>query len=328
MTVATLRNWERLAEAEEAEYRPPGRPRHTEAARRRARTRVRAELERQGWSAGEGSVFEALRGEVPRRLVRSELAALKRAHRVREARARREVRRSVTVQARDAVWSMDATHIGGDERGKVEAEVVREVASGRTLAIGLGPPATGRAVAKLLEVARRERGGAPLVLVSDNGAAYKSRAVGSWLARHRVVHLRSLPRTPQHNPWSEHGNAELKRETGLGKGVRVRCAWTALRGLVKAVERLDHARPRRSRGWLTAAQYDAALPPATRLVGRKRFYAACCCAIRKAVLDCDSPRERRRAERNAILKALERFGLINMTGGGAPCSRPKTSRVS
>lgn len=325
--MGTLKQWERLARMDARDYRPPGRPRHSEEAHRRASDRVRAELERQGWSAGERPIRRAL-PDVPLRLVRSALSALKKEHR-RRVRAERESHRTSTrAMARDTMWSIDATHLGRDEHGKIEAEVLREVASSRTLGLSVGPPATAREVVELLERARLERGAAPLVLVSDNGGAYTSAEVAAWLAEHEVAHLLNEPHTPQHNAWSEHGNGELKRETGLGKGVRLVSRRATLNELVRATRRLDHGRLRRSRGWRTAVDYDQSLPPASCVVERKRFYALCCKAVAEGVLDHASPRERRRAERAAILTTLERFGLVTMTGGGVLCSRKKPSIVS
>jgi transposase InsO family protein len=72
-------------------------------------------------------------------------------------------------RARDVMWSMDGTHLARlAEGGKVEAQVVRETATPRILAIEVGPPADGDDVLRILERAARERGGLPLVLVTDN----------------------------------------------------------------------------------------------------------------------------------------------------------------
>jgi len=51
-------------------------------------------------------------------------------------------------------------------------------------------------------------------------------------------------------------------------------------------------------------------PPRRILVQRARFYETACAAIEAAVQGIDDARARRRAEREAILCTLERFGLV------------------
>jgi len=328
MSPATLRRCMREAE-EGVSRRPPGRPSHGPEEHDQARRLVTGALERTGWSAGEGAVYHALDGEVPLRLVRAALRDLKAARRARMARKARRTRTSLEVEARDALWSLDATHLGRDAGARaVQAEVVREVASTRTIEVRVGPAADARDVIATLEAARRARETLPLVLASDNGPAYVSEELEAYLAEHEVIHLRSLPRTPQHNAWSEHGMRELKEETGLGKGVRVDDQEEALACLLAARDRLDEHRPRRSRGWRTAAEHDAALPRATALVDRTSFYETTRCAVDEAVLHSTSERERRRSTRAAILHCMQTFGLITMTRGGAQVPDAKSCRVS
>lgn len=322
VTHRTLRNWMRehlefLRDASAAP-RPPGRPRGPETERAAAEKAVRAVFERLGVRAGEDKIFHELRGEVPLRLVREYLAELKVEHKRRERRARESARTHTVVHARGAIWSLDGTHLGNDEEGaKVIGEVVREVASTRTLAGSIGPPASSAEVAALLERTVQETGECPLVLASDNGPENRGEAQ-AWCERRNVVRLWNLPHTPQHNPWVEHGNAELKAETGLGKGVLV----TSLRAVARAIEgaltRIDGLLPRPTRGWRTARQAYAELPCAERLVDRDRFAAEAHCAIAAAVQDCRTARQRRLAERRAVLATLERHELITQHRGRTP----------
>jgi len=309
----TLRRWER--EAGEAMRPPPGRPRASERVRAAARERVLEEVQRQGWRVGEDPVHRAL-GDVPKRLVRESLAELKRDHRRRKRKIAERERTTIHVHARDGLWSQDATHLVRDEQGTaVQAEVVREVASTRTIEIAVGPAARGNDVIAALERTRADRGTLPLVWATDNGSAYVSKKVARYLAKQQVVHLRSLPHTPQHNAWSEHGMRELKEEADL-EGV---CQPLGLRNLLHAArDRLDQCRLRRTRGWMTAVQADAAAPPATSLVSRARFYKQARSAIREAVINSCSTKKRRRATREAILQTMERFKLITRTRVGEP----------
>ena len=303
----------------------------------RGRELVVAELERLGWTAGEGPVHRALGGAVSLRLVRRVLRELKAQRRARlrgEARARRV---HVVAHARDVIWCLDATHVGRDGRGRaVQAEVLRDVACTRTLSISVGPVASSAEVIAQLQATARERGVLPLVLATDNGAAYRSAELEEWLAERQVVHLRNLPRTPQHNACAEHGMGELKPEAGLGVPAAGRSrvkgglvdAGDACARLAAAAVRLDSRRPRRSRGWRTAFQVEADLPPWSRLATRARVWKKVCCALGRSRLASEGRRARRLAEREAILGTLEQCGLLTRNRGGCQSPQRETASVS
>ena len=148
----SLRNWKRADPAE----RGPGRPALSAEQLEEARDAVLGELERQGWSAGEEPIWRGLGCRLPRSRVRRVLAELKAERRARHAEHVRAARVSVRVEARDVVWSLDATHLGRDERGAaVQAEVLREVASTTTIALSVGPAAKGHEIVGLLGARRR-----------------------------------------------------------------------------------------------------------------------------------------------------------------------------
>jgi transposase InsO family protein len=229
-----------------------------------------------------------------------------------------EQRVSVAVHARDAVWTLDATHVGRELGGAaVQAEVVRDVASSKILWAGVGLASEAEDVVDLLEALRRLRAGLPLVLLTDNGSAYANELVEAYLKERQVVHLLNLPHTPQHNPWGERANGELKAETGLGKGVLLRDHREASERLVPALERLNCQRPRASRGWRTPAQADAQMPPWSALVDRGTFWKETRCACAEGVVGCTGKRAARRARREAQLATLEKYELITRTRGDA-----------
>ena len=144
-----------------------------------------------------------------------------------------------------------------------------------------------------------------------------SAEIEAWLASHHIVHLLSLPHTPQHNSWSEHGMRELKSDSELGKGITIEPneAWARLEA---SRDRLDSCRLRATRGWRTAVEADRALPPAACLIDRERLHAHVACAIEQAVVHSKLGRARRRAVREAILSTLERHAVITRNRGGAP----------
>jgi transposase InsO family protein len=278
---------------------------------------VQVQLDRQGWSTGERPIHHALDGQISLARVRYALRELKAEHRARRARRLAAVRVTTRVLLRDAVWSMDATHLGRDPTGaEVQAEVVREVASTRTIGLSVGPPATDDEVVELLEHTVRVRGTAPLALITDHGGSYRSRAVAAWCRRYGVLHLFTVPHTPQHNAGSERGMRDLKEETLLGKGVLVLDTGEACAALVDAVRRIDGHRLRASRGWRTAVEDDLQRPSWQAHVDRDALYQAVACAILPAVLNSANGRARRRAIRAAILDTLEAFAVITRTRGG------------
>ncbi|HYC77336.1 MAG TPA: hypothetical protein VEI02_06880, partial [Planctomycetota bacterium] len=143
---------------------------------------------------------------VTRRQVRDALRRLKRRRLRRAARVAAEHRTSVQPLATNAVVGQDATFCGRDDDGnKRWAEVQRDTASTKTVGLACGPAATGEDVMAQLEALRAARGELPLVFACDRGAQYENATVKDYLEANGVVLLPRLPRTPQHNAWSERG---------------------------------------------------------------------------------------------------------------------------
>lgn len=297
--------------------RPRGRPRLPRAERERAVREVAALLAVHGRTLGEPTAHVLLPG-MKRHLLREALRELKKGHRRGERRRRAARRHTVVVHARDAIWSDDEAHLGRDPGGaEVRGKVLREVACRRSIDLAAGLPATARDVVRALERAAQERGGYPLVYSSDNGPCFVAGEVEDFLREHGIVHLRNVPRTPEHNCWAEKAIGELKAESGLGKGeVLLAGAAEGLGRLEEARWRLDVLRPRACLAWRTPLQVDAALPRAYDLVDRRAFYEAALAAVERAVHGIDNPRARRRAEREAVFRTLQLFGLVTRYRGG------------
>jgi hypothetical protein len=283
--------------------------------------------------SGEGSVWRGLGGQVSLRIVRESLQRLKAGLRQRLRVLEEASRKHVEVRLRDAVWSLDAQELA---RGLVEepgagilqAEMLRDVASTKTIDATVGPPATGDEVVAQLERAAAHRAAWPLVLVTDNGGPYRSQPVKDCLDRNHVVHLLNEPHTPQHNPWVEHGHGEHQQEMMLS-------SWTPpfdRNELAAALERarctLDHHRLRKTRGWKTADECDVGLKPAEGVISRAVLYETARQAVARATAGLDKARERRRAEREAILATLESFGAITRSRGGEPIQAPQRELIT
>lgn len=189
-----------------------------------------------------------------------------------------------------------------------------QLASTRTIGVAIGPAATGADVVRLLEETAVERLGAPLVLLSDNGPAYACAKVAAWWASRRVLHIFSLPRTPQHNAASEHGMRELKEEAR--PGARSPLDGPGGRRAALGHRPYDGYRLRASRGWRTAVEDDLQRPHRASVVSRGQVLKLASYQIAEALLQYDHARARRRAVREAILGTLEHFALIQRTRGG------------
>ena len=309
MTVRTLWNWTNR------EPRRLGRPPYDEAARLQARRLVSSEWRRQGRSAGWRPIAKALEGRVSVRLVQECLSEVKLLHRSFEARQRRARCRHAEFTMRDALWSVDAAQAGRDLRGAaIRMQVSRDAASRKSVALAVGAPATGEDTVALLVEAKRVRGGFPLVIASDNGSENVNSDVAGLLERERVIHLKNLHRTPQHNARAERAIGELRAESGV-RADDVLDPKAARARLEEARTRLDECRLRACLGYRSARAMDGELPLAYNCVSRESFYADARRRMESAVQEARSGRERRLAEREAVFSTMEEYGLLIRTRG-------------
>jgi hypothetical protein len=313
VTVRDLWNWEHGTPG------TPGRPPDPEALVREAMEACRAVLEDQKYGVGWRKVWELLGGGLSKYRVQECVADLKEAREAQRSLLATMARVSVRVALGDVLWGLDETHLGrlGDGEA-VLGVVVREVASTRTLLVSVGPAATAEDLVRCLEHLRAVRGELPLVLCIDNGPAMKSELVALYLRFHEVVALRNVPYVSEHNAATERGHRELKEACGLGKGVVLGSLEEAAEAMAAAVELVNERRPVTTRGMRTPVAVDRETPRWYPRIDRRAFYEAACRAIREAVQGCKNARERRKAEREAILSTLEDFALISRTRGGAP----------
>jgi transposase InsO family protein len=282
---------------------------------RAAHARIAREWRRQGVTSGYRSVRASL-PDLATDLVQDGVRLCKRRFRRRE-QAQIETRRiTTTIATRDVMWALDQTHLGRLSDGEaVEAQVLVDAGTSRTLGLSVGAaPAAEDAIA-LLERTRQVRGTLPLVLCCDNGGPYKAARLEAYAAAHRMAILRNEPRTPQHNPHVERSIGELKAESNLGKGTRLRDAAHAVERALAAQRRLDHCRRRRKHGYKTSVEADRALLPKYNQHDRERIHAGIRCRLEKDVPKHLSLRARRRRERGIVLEALEKEMLIRRRRG-------------
>ena len=301
----TLNNWKRGACR-----RKGGRPKYTAQQRSNALKAVARELRRQGYP-GEKAIEKAL-PHVPLRLIREYVSLLKARRRSRLAAKARSKRKSVRVKATGVILAQDGAHLGRSKAGPVDAQVIKDRASLKIISATVGPATEGH-VRATLEKCKSE-GRLPLVWSTDNGSAYVTEAVAEFLEREKVIHLKNLPRTPQHNASVERAVRELKEASALGKGTHVSHE-VARAALSRAAGAINSFRYRMG-GEETASVLDERLPTAYNLLNREEFYAECKRAMCEAGLVAVNRRAERMAKRDAIYTTLEKYGLIEMTTGG------------
>lgn len=300
VTPQTIGNWRRLALMEE---RPKiGRPRASEEKKQEVEALVRAEMRRQG-NPGWRPIANALPW-LPVRLVQAAVANVKLEKGREESLRIKANRTSVTVLAREALWTIDGTQTRESPQSKQSSQVIKDRGSLAYRAILSGAPAKADDITELFEAMPV----LPLVVASDNDKIYCGEKTSAWLKEHQVIHLRSLPRTPQHNGAIEIAMRELK-EAAEERGL------VAAENLARAAKQINEFRPRASRGYKTSTVLDAEMPVAYSTVGRAVFYEKCMKRLRLVESSPMQWREKRMAEREVIYATLEEYGLIKRTGG-------------
>lgn len=300
----TLNNWKRKRP------KKTGRPSYTNTQRRSAMRAVAKELRRQGYP-GEKAIERAL-PHVPLRLIREYVALAKTKRRKRMAINRKRARITIKVKATSVILAQDGAHLGRSGKEPVDAQIIKDRASLKIVTASVGPPTEDHVLADLTQLKKSRA--LPLVWSTDNGSNYCTEAVTKYLEENNVIHLRSLPRTPQHNGAVERAVRELKAVSALGKGVAVDEV-SAKVALERAAHTLNSCRYRNIHG-ATADALDENLPAAYNLVNRNVFYAECRKAMCEARIGAVSWRSARMAERKAIYETLNKYGLIEITTGG------------
>ena len=295
VSTRTLRSW-----ARDVERAPRKRGRKRKQISLGAARAVVREWERQG-CPGSRPVGRAL-PQVPLRAVRAIVAKLKKRKRRRCRRMREAHRTSVLVHQAGVLSAMD----GATLKWKKDFLVVRDRGSLKTNARACRRRHLRSSdTVELLKELKAQRC-LPLVIATDNGSALCSAEVQDFIKRNKVIHLRSLPRVPQHNGSAENAVREFKEVVGLGIEPEAAC------------DLLNHARRRKKLGWQTSLQFERVNFNQINDVDRAWFYRSASLAIRQAMLGKKSSCEKRKAEREAIFQTLERFSLITRTKGHLP----------
>lgn len=288
-----------------------GRPFYTGKQRRHAMWMVARELRKQGYP-GWRPIDTAL-GNVQTRLIQEYVRLFKAKRKKRMSVTRKIHRKSTTVLMKNAYWTQDGTHVGRIEKVSVESQIIKDRGSLKTLGIKTGVAANADDVMTFFDKAKECRG-LPLVIGTDNGSAYCNEEVSDYLHKEKVVHLLSLPRTPEHNGSAEIGIRELKDDAMLGKGVVLECLSSPHAVLAQSASRIN-MRLRGSKKFKSANDLDDTLLDARNMIDRDVFYNECHVGLTE-LRGCHlNGRELRIRERELILKTLEKYGAIQQTRG-------------
>lgn len=201
----TLSRWRKACRCQ-SPCAPRGRPRKQSSTAQRQE--VLDWLDRQGCHLGS----PALRAAFPS-MPRCELLELQRLWRQAHRATHRRCVEQLAWHKPGRVWAMDHTRPPEPIDGIYPSILcVRDLGSGMQL---VWQPVPDETAATTIAVVRSlfAKHGPPLVVKSDNGAAFKDHGFAALLCQHRVVPLRSPPRTPCYNGSCEATNGHAKVRT-------------------------------------------------------------------------------------------------------------------
>jgi len=284
-----------------------GRPRYTSHDHRRAMTMVARELRRQGYP-GSSAIAIELKGKVQLRLIRKYVSEIKERRRLRKLEEIKLNQTRIEVKAVNVIWTQDGTHLGRKNRKAVEAQIVKDRGSKKIIGAFTGLAANGNEIVQTLDLLKEQRG-LPLVWMTDNGAAYCNKEVREFVEREKIVHVRSLPRTPQQNGAAEVMMREIKNDCLLGKKSVLVCEKAAHARLVNSIERINKNRKRQSLSFKSSEEIDEEMSMSGKKIDRALFYKEYCSEI-ESLVNVKSSREKRMKEREIVMCLLEKHEMI------------------
>lgn len=326
----TLRRWRQLDRQSKLQPTRRGRPckESTEAEKITALEL----LDKQGPHLGLPSLRAAI-GSIPRCQWRD----LQQQYRAWWTQHYRIGSQRLTWHRTGSVWAVDFStppHPIDGVYGKIFA--ARDLASGMQLAwLPVDDETTATAVAVVESLL--EKHGAPLVLKSDNGSAFKSHTWRAMLARWQVTPLYSPPITPRYNGGCEASNGWMKTRTMVqaikaGDGSR----WS--HEMLAAATQQANEFHRGDRPSNPTAQEKWASRRAINEVDRREFQKALDEERHKVhnrlgeatedevITACQLARQ----ERRAVTQALVELGLLSVTWRSIalPINAKKVARIS
>lgn len=298
VSTRTLRNWK--SNYKKSSWPVVGRPELKASERLRVArivAKVWHEQGRPGWRP-----LKAESPMLPTRLVQKYVRQLKSRERKVSWAYKRDVAQKTSVLFKDTIWTQDATLL---DKG-LYAEVIKDRGSLKIEAFDLTNTLAKETTLKILKSKSL-----PLVYMSDNGSAYCSKEVSEYLKSQRVIHLKNLPRTPQHNGAAEIAVRELKNLYRHNTSLRM----SPEDAVKKAKLTLNEKRRYMSRNYRTAHEVEQEMPSINKEELRDKIYAEYEKELLKIKSKTTSKRKSRVMERKMIYALLEKYGLIKITRG-------------
>lgn len=311
VTKRTLRSWKAKTK-KDCELRS-GRPRYTSADHKRAMILVARELKRQGYP-GSSAVAIELKGKVQLRLIRKYVKEIKERRRLRKLEEIKANQIRVEVQAVNVIWTQDGTHLGRKDKKAIESQIIKDRGSKKIIGAMTGKAATGYEVVKTLEELKEQRG-LPLVWMTDNGAAYCNKEVREFVEKEKIIHVRSLPRTPQHNGAAEVMMKEIKTDCMLGKKTVLVCEKEAHERLVNSIIKINTNRRRQSLMFKSSSEIDDEMRVNVLKVDRALLFDEYKDEL-KEIVNEPSARKKRMKEREMVMCLLEKHEMIKRKRSG------------
>lgn len=305
VTPKTLRNWRKLVEMEV----PPriGRPSYSSIQKNDSFKLVSEQMKLQGYP-GWRPISKALH-HLPKRLVQEQVATIKRDHRKQIRTVIERNRITTKVNTREAIWSLDGTFLKKKRDG--QAQVIKDRGSLAYRGISESTKSRSEDVIELFTEVKAEYG-LPLVCSTDNGSNYCSLEMSEYFKKEKIIHLRSLPRTPEQNGAIEISMRLLKSASALDRALGTESAAQT------AIENLNKYKLHATKGLKTSCALDEEMVVSYTKVSREVFYDRCMERLQRVNDSSLMNNERRRAEREVIFATLEEYGLINRTQAGRP----------
>ena len=306
----TLRSWK--AKAKKDCDKRSGRPSYTTEEHRRTLILVARELHRQGYP-GSPAIASALSKKVPLRLIRLYVGKIKLRRRIKLREMQLKMRVSTKVKTANVIWSQDGTHLGRNKKRSVEAQVIKDRGSLKVLSVLTGLSADGKTIVGMMKQIKKVRS-LPLVWMTDNGSCYVNKEVETFMKNEKVIHLRSLPHTPQHNGSAERMMCELKNSSMLGKKTIVNANLEVHEGFANSALIINEYRKRATHGFKSSNEVDDEMLMHEPKVNREQLYNEYC-EEKKRLLETKQGRELRLCEREMVMCLLEKYDLITRSRG-------------
>lgn len=305
VTTRTLRTWKSYYLA--GKFPKVGRPPHSVKKKLETAKKVKSswhEQGRPGWRAIKASIPECSTV-----LVQKFVSILKRKERQKQWAFQRKSQKRIKVLYPNVVWSQDATFLG-EKSSKRYAEIVKDRCSLRLVEAEASGSLSNFKTLEILD-----RNVLPLVYMSDNGSAYTSKEVSNVLREKRVIHLKSLPRTPQNNGAAEVAVREVKRLYSFADEEKI----SDQEKLKRSKEILNTKRLWASLDYRTVEEYEETCARVKTEEIREELYAEYELGVLRIERNVSNGRKRRVLEREFILGLLEKYGLIKRYEGSVCC---------